>query len=159
MLDGLASRRDLATARARPPPRTGHSPRWPASAILIDQVQYLQRVALVLHVGEGAVPQALRHKQRTGHSGRELDSRRKDTGASPPERDEETIDNEYVLALPVRLCELDPHAALGELDFEVDESRILLRAVQAVRPITPNCSRASNASNDSERPSILSSAT
>jgi hypothetical protein len=67
VLDGLATRHDLATARARPPPRTRHSP-WPASAILIEQVQYLQRVALVLHVGEEAVPHALRHKQRTSET-------------------------------------------------------------------------------------------
>lgn len=137
VLDGLASRHDLATAQGKSAAADEAVALLAGIGDPIEQAHYLQRVALVLHVDEGAVRQVLRRHQRTARPGREAEGHPNDPGASPPEGAEGQLDDEYVLALTVRLRELDPHADVGELDFDLDESRVLLRAVQAGAPIHP----------------------
>jgi DNA primase len=137
VLDGLASRHDLATAQGKAAAADEAVALLAGIGDPIEQAHYLQRVALVLHVDEGAVRQVLRRKQRTARPGRGIDGQPNVNGASPPEGAEGTLDDEYVLALAVRLRELDPHADLGELDFDLDESSVLLRAVRAGAPIHP----------------------
>jgi hypothetical protein len=84
-----------------------------------------------------AVVTGLMLLSRTARPERGIDGQPNDNGASPPEEAEGSIDDEYVLALAVRLRELDPHADFGELDFDVDESHVLLRAIRAGEPIHP----------------------
>jgi hypothetical protein len=66
-----------------------------------------------------------------------VDAERKDAGGASPEDIEGYADDDYVLALVLRLCELDPLAEPGELEFIADDSRVLLGAVQAGGPIHP----------------------
>jgi DNA primase len=137
VLERLASRHDLATAQGKAAAAAEAVEVLAGIADPIEQAHYVQQLALVLRVDEGAVRQALKRSRRPGRPSRELDAERKDAGAAWPEDAAGDADDDYVLALVLRLRELDPLAEPGELEFVADDSRVLLRAVQAGGSIHP----------------------
>jgi DNA primase len=132
VLDRLANRYDLATGQGKAAAADEVTDMLAGIADPIEQAHYVQQVAQLLKVGEGAVHQALRRKQRWG------------TGRTPPEQEgaapaeaepelvERDVDDEYALALTLRLHELNaPLDTTGtEMDLALSESRALFRALR-----------------------------
>jgi DNA primase len=122
----LADRYDLASAQGKAAAADEVTEILAAIADPIEQAHYVQQVADLLGVGQDAVQRVLRRK-RSGVDPKPSQS----PPSAPPEQDEGDKDDEYLLALVLRLRDLNVPLESREVDFVRDESRALLRALLA----------------------------
>ena len=130
VLDRLATRYDLTTGQGKAAAADEVTQLLAGIADPIEQAHYAQVVAGILGVGEEAVHRALRGKRGSSGGGASQH-------ASPPTPREGDKDDEYALALVLRLRQLNAPTDTAALHLRLEEHRALLRAIQAGAPLPP----------------------
>ena len=122
VLDRMATRHDLSTAQGKAAAADDMTEILAGIANPIELAHYLQQVALLLRVDESAVHQALRRKRQPGPP--------VSPSAPEPEQVEGNVDDEYTLALVLRLRELNVAVDTTDLELKLELSRALLRSIE-----------------------------
>jgi DNA primase len=136
VLDRLANRYDLASGQGKAAAADEVTDILAGIADPIEQAHYVQQVALLLKVGEGAVHRALTRKQRWG-TARRQEGEAAQPSAAPEQAKRAVDDDEYALALIRRLRELKAPFET-DMDFALPESRALVRALELEAEIPPD---------------------
>lgn len=137
VLDRLATRYDLATGQGKAAAADEVTDILAGIADPIEQAHYVQQVAQLLRVDEGAVHRALRRKQGTPRRQASAAEQAEDVRAAPPEQIDRDVDDEYALALIRRMRELGAPFTT-DMDFALSESRALARALEVDAEVPPD---------------------